>query len=130
MEELKRIFKNSLRTSIVILIYGLLTRNSVMYIGFFMGSLVSVLGLYMMTVDAKKIIYSKNGKRIATLGYLKRYILYGLFLLIMVKLSGLPMMLGSTIGLLNVRLNICYIVVSNNIKKWKDRVLSKWRPKN
>lgn len=118
MQDLKRIFKNSLKTSVGVLIYGLVMRSEIIYMGMFIGSLISVLALYMMTMEAKKIIYSNSPKKIAILGYLKRYILYGLFLGIMSKYYGLPMLIGSATGLLNVKINISLITLSENIKKY------------
>lgn len=121
MQDLKRVFKNSAKTSGAVLVYGALTRSNIIYLGMFVGSLLSILSLYMMTMEAKKIIYSRNPKRVATVGYLKRYIMYGLFLGIMAKYYGVPMLLGSAMGLLNTKANICFLTLSENIKKLKKK---------
>lgn len=125
MEEIKKIFRGSFLTSGMILIYGMITRNEIVYIGFFLGSLMSMLNLYLMLVDMKRIVISQNGKKVAILGYLKRYFLYGLLLLIMVKLGRLPMLLGGAVGLLNVRANIYRLTLISNLKKWKVKNLEK-----
>lgn len=121
MQQLKKIFKTSGKTSAIILIYGVIVQSNIVYLGMFLGSLLSILSLYMMSLDAKKIIYSSNPKKIIMLGYLKRYAIYLLFLGVMVKFWGLPMLIGSAIGLLNTKFNIYFLTFSENIYKFKAK---------
>lgn len=121
MHDLKRVFKNSAKTSIIVLVYGALTRSNIIYLGMFGGSLLSILSLYMMTMEAKKIIYSRSAKRVAVLGYLKRYAMYGVFLGVMAHYYGVPMLIGSAMGLLNIKINVCLLVLSENIESLKNK---------
>lgn len=121
MQDLKKVFKTSGKTSAVIFIYGVIVQSNIVYLGMFLGSLISILSLYMMAIDAKKIIYSSNPKKIMLLGYLKRYAIYLFFLGVMVKLWGLPMLIGSAIGLLNTKFNIYFLTFSENIYKLKKK---------
>lgn len=124
MEQIKLLFKRAFLTAIIILIYGLLVQGKEIYIGMFSGALVSILALYMIYQDVNTIVVTKNSsKKRAMLGYLKRYILYSVFLGIMGKIGGLSMILGSAIGLLNVKGNIYLLVLSDKFKKFRDKHL-------
>lgn len=124
MEQLKKIIKNAFITSLVVLVYGILTKSELLYIGVFLGCLVSVLGFYMTIIDAQNSIYSKSPMKSSVIGYLKRYMVYGIFLTIATKYYGLPMLISSAIGLLNIKFNIWIITLSENIKKFKEKHLS------
>lgn len=124
MEQIKLLFKRAFLTAIIILIYGFLVQGKEIYIGMFSGALVSILALYMIYQDVNTIVVTKNSsKKRAMLGYLKRYILYSVFLGIMGKIGGLSMILGSAIGLLNVKGNIYLLVLSDKFKKFRDKHL-------
>ena len=51
MDELKKIIKRGIITSIVILIYGVLSANKYIYIGMFIGAILSVIGFYMICLE-------------------------------------------------------------------------------
>lgn len=123
MEEVKKIIKNSTITSFVILIYGVLIRSREVYIGMFSGSLVSILCFYMIYIDVKTSIIKGANFKSGVLGYLKRYAIYLLVLAGASHFFDLAMMLGTAIGLLNVKFNILLMVLYKNLLKWKDKYL-------
>ena len=123
MEEVKKIIKNSTITSLVILIYGVLIRSREVYIGMFGGSLVSILCFYMIYIDVKTSIIKGENFKSGVLGYLKRYAIYLLVLAGASHFFDLAMMLGTAIGLLNVKFNILLVVLYKNLLKWKDKYL-------
>ncbi len=118
MEQLKIIMKRAMIVAIIILIYGVLTNNKYLYIGMFLGALLSILGFYMIYLDARASLVSNSPFKAGVTGYLKRYILYGAFLALLTKFYGLPMLIGGVIGLLNIKINILIITFSNSIKRF------------
>lgn len=123
MEEVKKIIKNSSITSFIIVIYGLIIQSKEVYIGMFLGSLVSILCLYMIYLDVKTSIIKGANFKSGVLGYLKRYAIYFLILAGASYFFDLAMMLGTAIGLLNVKFNIFLMVLYKNLLKWKDKYL-------
>ncbi|MGL5902026.1 MAG: ATPase, partial [Cetobacterium sp.] len=73
MDELKVIMKRGLIAAIVILIYGVLSKNEYLYIGMFIGAILSVIGFYMICLDAKASLASNSPFKVGVIGYLKRY---------------------------------------------------------
>lgn len=124
MEQIKLLFKRAFITAVLILLYGVITATKEIYIGMFLGALVSILALYMIYQDVNTIVVTRDSsKKRAMFGYLKRYILYSVFFGIMGKIGGLSMILGSAIGLLNVKGNIYLLVLSDKFKKFRDNHL-------
>lgn len=124
MEQIKLLFKRAFITAVLILLYGIITATKEIYIGMFLGALVSILALYMIYQDVNTIVVTRDSsKKRAMFGYLKRYILYSVFFGIMGKIGGLSMILGSAIGLLNVKGNIYLLVLSDKFKKFRDNHL-------
>lgn len=123
MGELKKIIKRGIITAFVILVYGILSRNKYVYIGMFSGAILSVVGFYMICLDAKASLASNSPFKVGVIGYLKRYFLYGIFLALATKFYGFPMLVSGVIGLLNIKINILAITLFNNIKKFKSKYL-------
>ncbi|MGL4425331.1 MAG: ATP synthase subunit I [Cetobacterium sp.] len=123
MDELKVIMKRGLIAAVVILIYGILSKNEYLYIGMFIGAILSVIGFYMICLDAKASLASNSPFKVGVIGYLKRYVLYGIFLAIAAKFYGFPMLVSGVIGLLNIKINILALTLFNNIKKFKSKYL-------
>ncbi|MEG0069746.1 ATP synthase subunit I [Cetobacterium sp.] len=123
MDELKKIIRRGIITSIVILIYGVLSLNKYVYIGMFLGSVFSVVGFYMICLDAKASLASNSPFKVGVVGYLKRYLLYGIFLAVATKYYGFPMLVSGVIGLLSIKINILAMTLFNNIKKFKSKHL-------
>lgn len=123
MDELKKIIKRGTITALVILVYGVLSRNEYVYIGMFTGAMLSVVGFYMICLDAKASLASNSPFKVGVIGYLKRYFLYGIFLAVATKFYGFPMLVSGVIGLLNIKINILAITLFNNIKKFKSKYL-------
>ncbi|MGL5124265.1 MAG: ATP synthase subunit I [Fusobacteriaceae bacterium] len=121
MDDIKKVFKISMITSGIILLYGILVRSNLIYIGMFIGSLLSILSLYLICLDANSSIRSNSPMKASVIGYLKRYVIYGLFLGVMVKYYGVPMLISSAVGLLNVKFSIFFMVISGNILKIKKK---------
>lgn len=89
----------------------------------FGGSLVSILCFYMIYIDVKTSIIKGANFKSGVLGYLKRYAIYLLVLAGASHFFDLAMMLGTAIGLLNVKFNILLVVLYKNLLKWKDKYL-------
>jgi len=123
MDELKKIIKRGIITAVVVLIYGVLSGNKYAYIGMFSGAILSVVGFYMICLDAKASLASNSPFKVGVIGYLKRYFLYGVFLAVATKFYGFPMLVSGVIGLLNIKINILAITLFNNIKKFKSKYL-------
>lgn len=121
MEQVKKIIKRGLKTSIVILIYGFFIKNSAVYIGMFIGSLVSVLTFYMLYIDATNIIFSTNLKKQAFVNYGKRYFLCLLTFLIMGYVGKLEYIAATAVGIFNIRFNIFIFVLQNKILKQNNK---------
>lgn len=123
MDELKKIIKRGIITAIVVLVYGVLSGNKYIYMGMFLGAILSVVGFYMICLDAKAGLASNSPFKVGVTGYLKRYFLYGIFLALATKFYGFPMLVSGVIGLLNIKFNILAIALFNNIKKFKSKYL-------
>lgn len=123
MDELKKIIKRGIITAIIVLIYGVLSGSEYVYIGMFSGAILSVVGFYMICLDAKASLASNSPFKVGVIGYLKRYFLYGIFLALATKFYGFPMLVSGVIGLLNIKINILAITLFNNIKKFKSKHL-------
>ena len=117
-EDLKKVFRNSGITTIIIFVYGLIIRQSSVYIASTLGAILSLLNLYLIYKDAEFLVYTKDGnpkKRV--LSYSKRMVLNGLFLFFMVKVD-FKWFVSGILGLLVVKLNILLIMLKaqlNNI---------------
>lgn len=123
MEDIKKIIKNSLITSIIILVYGLIVRSKEVYGGMFLGSLISIFCFYTIYLDIKNLLLRGSSFKNGFLKYLKRYSIYCVSLGTSSYFFGLEMMLGTAIGLLNIKFNILLMVLYKNLLKWKDKYL-------
>lgn len=123
--QIKAIFKNSIITSIVILIYGLVVQEKAVYIGLVSGCILSIFQLYLIYRDTKIAIYSgKSAAKIAFAGYLKRYALSFILLFLMLKLD-FACFAGAVIGLLLSKLMIFTNLIKKQIIKIKNNFLGK-----
>ncbi|MDO4588608.1 MAG: ATPase [Fusobacterium sp.] len=124
MEQIKGIFKKATLVAVIILIYGVVIKNEYVYVGMFSGAIMSIFMFYMICIDIKSIAASESvSRKRGFLGYAKRYLVYGIYLGAMAKFFGLPMLLGSAIGLLNVKIIILLTTLSENIKRLRDKFL-------
>lgn len=121
MELIKRLMKRGIITSIIILIYGIITLNKYIYIGMFLGSVVSLLGFYIICQDVKASIVSTSPSKTAIVSYLKRYVLYGILLGVLTKYYGFPMLVSSVMGLFNIKINIYILTIINKMEKFKSK---------
>lgn len=124
MEDIKKLFKRMAITSLIFLIAGLITKNSYVLIGLVSGSIISILSLYILSVDVKSIAFCKDhkvAKRIAILGYLKRYFLYMIYLGAIIYFLDLKYFISAIIGLFNVRFNIYILLLEERINKFRKR---------
>lgn len=102
----------------MILVYGLIIGSKEVYLGMFSGAVVSILGLYLICLDVKKIVTTQQGSyKRGILGYLQRYTLYGIYLGVIAKFFGLSMIICSGLGLLNVKANILLMALSDKVFK-------------
>ena len=122
MEDIKNLFKKTIIVTIVCFLFGLIFQNKYLLCGISGGCSVSVIALYMLSVDTKAIIYSKDvktAKRIAYIGYAKRYILHFIFLAVLLYFfKDFKLFLSGFIGTLNVKLTIYTMNVLERIKKY------------
>lgn len=124
MDKVKSLFKRSGITALIILIYGLVIGSIEVYLGMFSGAVVSILGLYLLCLDVKKIVATQQGSyKRGILGYLQRYVIYAVYLGLMAKFFGLSMIICSGLGLLNVKANILLMALSDKVIKIRDKNL-------
>jgi hypothetical protein len=120
--ELKILIRNSLITSAIILVYGIISLDKVILFAMFGGSVISLLTLYMTIRDAEVAVHSSNANKLTMLGYGKRYLVYGVFLYFVVKFLGFSGVVLGGVGLLNVKFNILLFGVKGFINKLKHRL--------
>ena len=120
MEEIKKLFKITIIVTVVTFLLGLIFQNKYLLFGISGGCAISVIALYMLSQDSKAIAYSKDvkvAKRIAYIGYAKRYFLRLLFLGILLYFTNdFQLFLSGFIGTLNVKLSIYFISILKKIK--------------
>ncbi|BEO92218.1 hypothetical protein FNSP4_20270 [Fusobacterium nucleatum] len=120
MEEIKKLFKITIIITTVTFLLGLIFQNKYLLFGISGGCAISVIALYMLSQDSKAIAYSKDvkvAKRIAYIGYAKRYFLHLLFLGILLYFTNdFQLFLSGFIGTLNVKLSIYFISILKKIK--------------
>jgi len=120
MEEIKKLFKITIIVTTVTFLLGLIFQNKYLLFGISGGCAISVIALYMLSQDSKAIAYSKDvkvAKRIAYIGYAKRYFLHLLFLGILLYFTNdFQLFLSGFIGTLNVKLSIYFMTILKKIK--------------
>ena len=120
MDEIKKLFKITIIVTTVTFLLGLIFQNKYLLFGISGGCAISVIALYMLSQDSKAIAYSKDvkvAKRIAYIGYAKRYFLHLLFLGILLYFTNdFQLFLSGFIGTLNVKLSIYFISILKKIK--------------
>ena len=120
MEEIKKLFKITIIVTTVTFLLGLIFQNEYLLFGISGGCAISVIALYMLSQDSKAIAYSKDvkvAKRIAYIGYAKRYFLHLLFLSALLYFTNdFQLFLSGFIGTLNVKLSIYFMNILRKIK--------------
>ena len=120
MEEVKKLFKITITVTIIFFLLGLIFQNKYLLFGISGGCVVSVIALYILSLDSKAIVYSKDvktAKRIAYIGYAKRYFLHFIFLLVLLYFTNdFKLFLSGFIGTLNVKLSIYFMSILKKIK--------------
>ena len=120
MEEIKKLFKITIIVTTITFLLGLIFQNKYLLFGISGGCAISVIALYMLSQDSKAIAYSKDvkvAKRIAYIGYAKRYFLHLLFLGILLYFTNdFQLFLSGFIGTLNVKLSIYFMNILKKIK--------------
>ncbi len=128
MKEVEIIFKRMLITIFLVFIYGIIFQIKYVYIGCTSGCLVALLNFYLLSKDVKNITFTRDAKyakRIAVLGYLKRYFIYMTYLGGLIYFLGFNFFISGVIGLLSVRFNIYILVISEKIKKFHSKYKTK-----
>ena len=120
MEEIRKLFKITIIVTTITFLLGLIFQNKYLLFGISGGCAISVIALYMLSQDSKAIAYSKDvkvAKRIAYIGYAKRYFLHLLFLGILLYFTNdFQLFLSGFIGTLNVKLSIYFMSILKKIK--------------
>ena len=78
----------------------------------------------MISLDAKTSLHSNSPFKVSVIGYIKRYVLYGIYLGVMAKFFGMPMIIAGALGLLSIKFNIWLYFGVKNIKSLKSKYLS------
>lgn len=121
-DDLKKVFKNSGITALIIFAYGLIIGQKSVYIASTLGAILSIVNLYSIYIDDKKAVYSRNASAKGMGSYLKRLIISGVFMVLLLKIS-LPWFVSGVIGLLVVKFNIILLMLkmqlNDIIKKLK-----------
>ena len=113
MEDIKNLFKKTIIVTIVCFLLGLVFQNKYLLFGISGGCAISVIALYMLSVDTKAIIYSKD------IGYAKRYFLHFIFLAVLLYFfKDFKIFLSGFIGTLNVKFTIYTMNALERIKKY------------
>lgn len=87
-EMIKRTYVITICISAISLIAGVLLQREEIYLGFFTGSLISLLNTYLLISGTYKILHVKlNGKISGTLEFIKRMIVFCLGVLFVVYIS-------------------------------------------
>lgn len=123
MEEIKDLMRRAFITSLIIVVYGIIIREKMVYLGMFTGSLASILAFYMICLDVKSIVARRGSNKDGVIGYLKRYVLYGAVLGGAAYFFGIGMMLSTAVGLLNIKFNIYLMVLYKKFIKFKSKYL-------
>ncbi len=124
MKEVKIIFKRMLITIFSVFIYGIIFQIKYVYIGCTSGCLVALLNFYLLSKDVKNITFTRNikyAKRVAFLGYLKRYFIYMAYLGGLIYFLGFDFFVSGVIGLFAVRFNIYILIISEKIKNFYNK---------
>lgn len=122
MEEVKKLFKRMGITALLFLSIGAISRNQHLAFGATSGCLVSILSLYMLSIDTKSIAYCKDlkvAKKIAVLGFAKRYILHFAFFAVLLYFLDFKYFISAVIGVFSLRFNIYIIAVEQKLKKFR-----------
>lgn len=124
MEDIKSVIKRSFITSGIIIVYGLITREKMVYFGMFGGSLVSILTFYMLCLDVKSTVAKGGGSyKVGIISYIKRYVIYGVSLGVAAYFYDIGMLLSTAVGLLNIKFNIMLMVLYKSLKSFKRKYL-------
>lgn len=124
MEDIKRLFRNLVITAIIYFIYGILINNKYVLLGTVSGVIITIFNLYLLSIDIKTITYIKDknyAKRIAFTGYIKRYVIYIIYLGSLIYFLGFKYFICGVIGLLSIKINIFLLVFFKKIKFIKNR---------
>ena len=120
MEEIKKLFKITIIVTTVTFLLGLIFQNKYLLFGISGGCTISVIALYMLSLDSKAISYTKDvkiAKKIAYIGYAKRYFLHLLFLgTLLYFTNDFQLFLSGFIGTLNVKFSIYFMSILEKVK--------------
>lgn len=116
MEQIKLILKRQIILIIAVAILGLILRNKYIYIGFLGGTIVSLLGFLVLCYEAKSdLAFDRGGKLVGIRRYIKRIVLYGIFLFLIVKIFDDKMLFAGFFGIMTIRFNILLDVLWKKI---------------
>jgi len=119
-KDLKLIFRNSGITTIIIFIYGLVIGEKSIYIASSLGAILSIWNLYSIYKGVEIMIYLRDSSKTRKMfGYMKRYVISGIFLVLMMKVD-IKWFASGILGLLVVKFNILLSMLKeqfNNIAK-------------
>ena len=114
-EDLKKVFKNTVITIVVIFIYGIIIGQKSVYIASTLGAILSLWNLYSIFKDAETLVYLKEAStKRKMISYTKRMFITGVFLFLMIKVD-FKWFVSGTLGLLTVRFNIFLIMLKTQI---------------
>ena len=125
-ELIKKIYIISLFLTVISLIVGIILKRPELYLGFFTGSVISMINVYLTIRGAYKAVYERNKSRFGSMfQYLKRIAIYcgGMYFVILIskkyfhsRVTG--NIIGTGLGFLNFKISI---LVSTFLKKKKEK---------
>lgn len=126
MEQIKKIIKRQIILIIILGIIGLILKNKYILLGLSLGSFISLGGFLILCYEAKVDLHYGN-KSVASgvRRYLKRMVLYGIYLFIMIKYFGSEMLFAGLIGIMTVKANILSYVAWERITKFYNSKFKK-----
>jgi len=118
MEQIKKIIKRQIILIIILAIIGVIFRNKYMLLGLSLGSLVSLGGFLILCYEGKLDIQSGNKSiRIGIRRYLKRMLLYGVYLFATLKFFDESLFFMGFFGIMTIKFNILMDVAWSKIDK-------------
>lgn len=121
-ELIKKIYIISLFLTVISLIVGIILKRPELYLGFFTGSIISIINVYLTIRGAYKAVYEGNKSRFGSIfEYLKRIVIYcgGMYFVIFIskkyfnsRVTG--NIIGTGLGFLNFKISI---LLSTFLKK-------------
>ena len=123
MEIIRKLFVRQWILTGIFFLSGIIFRNKYAIIGLTSGSIFAILGFYLLCLDGKSDLYGgRGGTRVGITRYMKRLVLYGILLFVLLKYFDQIMMFAGAIGILSFKINLVSYVLLSRLKKSLDKI--------